>query len=65
MDTFTQITPPKSICNTLVFRTFFLLHPTLSLYLISPKLFSAVRIMKLLIVKTPTVLQYVALLKEN
>jgi len=40
-------------------------HPTLSVYLITRIIFSAVRIMKLLILQIPTTLRYVAPLKEN
>jgi len=65
MYNFAQITTPKSICNTLVIRTYYLLHQTLSIYLITRNKFSAVRIMKLRIVQTPNVLLYVAHLKEN
>jgi len=65
MYTFIEISPPKAVCNTLVIRTLYLLHPTLSICLITRKILSKLRIMKLLILQTPTSLRYVDPLKEN
>jgi len=64
IDIFAKRFPTNSTHNTLVIRMFYLLHPTFSIYFMTRKIFSTVRIMNLLTLQTPTTLRYVVLLKE-
>ena len=57
--------PPKPICTSLVCRACYMFNQHLHLYSITPKIFLALKIMKLLIVQTPPVLLYLVFLKAK